>query len=132
MIACAVHATNVTWCAPVLRRNPAAVWTGLPLSVTAAPERKNCDTRSNQKGGIENVHTMLRMILPKGTVFEALTQWDIKKAVNHVNSAPRENLGGETPYKLSLKKYGPDILEALQLKFIPPDEVILSPKLLKK
>lgn len=24
--------------------------------------------RGNQKGGIENVHTMLRMILPKGTV----------------------------------------------------------------
>lgn len=92
-----------------------------------------CDPmRSNQKGGIENVHTMLRMILPKGTVFEPLTQWDIRKAVNHINSAPRENLGGETPYNLSLKKYGPDTLEALQLKFIPPDEVTLSPKLLKK
>ena len=61
-----------------------------------------CDPmRSNQKGGIENVHTMLRMILPKGTVFESLTQWDIRKAVNHINSAPRENLGGETPYKLA-------------------------------
>lgn len=92
-----------------------------------------CDPmRSNQKGGIENVHTMLRMILPKGTVFEPLTQWDIRKVVNHVNSAPRENLSGETPYKLALKKYGPDILEALQLKFIPPDEVILSPKLRKQ
>ena len=72
------------------------------------------------------------MILPKGTVFEPLTQWDIRKVVNHINSAPRESLGGETPYKLALKKYGPDILEALQLKFIVPDEVILSPKLLKK
>ena len=88
--------------------------------------------RSNQKDGIKNVHTIHRMILPKGTVFEPLTQWDIRKAVNYVNSAPRENLGGETLYRLSLKKYAPDILEALQLKFIPPDEVILSPKLLKK
>lgn len=88
--------------------------------------------RSNQKGGIENVHTMLRMILPKGTVFEPLTQWDIRKAVNHINSAPREYLEGATPYQMALKKYGPDILEALQLKSIPPDEVTLSPKLLKK
>ena len=42
VIPCAVHAINVTWCAPVLRRNPAAVWTGLPLSITAAPVRKAC------------------------------------------------------------------------------------------
>lgn len=112
---------------------------GAPDRLETAPDGMQrtsiyyCDPmRSNQKGGIENVHTMLRMILPKGTVFEPLTQWDIRKVVNHVNSAPRENLSGETPYKLALKKYGPDILEALQLKFIPPDEVILSPKLLKK
>ena len=48
-----------------------------------------CPMRSNQKGGIGNVHTMLRMILPKGTVFKPLTQWDIRKAVNHINSVPR-------------------------------------------
>lgn len=91
-----------------------------------------CDPmRSNQKGGIENVHTMLRMIIPKGTVLAPYTQEDIRKAMNHVNSAPREELGGETPYKLALKKYGPEILEALQLKYVAPDDVILSPKLLK-
>lgn len=92
-----------------------------------------CDPmRSNQKGGIENVHTMLRMILPKGTSFEPLTQWDIRKLVNHINSAPRKNLNGKTPYELALKKYGSDTLGAMQLKSIPPDEVTLSPKLLKK
>ena len=112
---------------------------GAPDRLETAPDGMQrtsiyyCDPmRSNQKGGIENVHTMLRMILPKGTGFEPLTQGDIRKAVNHINSAPRENLGGETPYKLALKKYGPDILEALQLKFIAPDEIMLSPKLLKK
>lgn len=112
---------------------------GAPDRLETAPDGMQrtsiyyCDPmRSNQKGGIENVHTMLRMILPKGTVFEPLTQWDIRKVVNHINSAPRENLSGETPYRLALKKYGPDILGALQLKFIAPDEVILSPKLLKK
>ena len=37
-----------------------------------------CDPmRSGQKGGLEQAHTMLRMILPKKTNFEFLTQWDV-------------------------------------------------------
>ena len=51
--------------------------------------------------------------------------------IAYVNSAPRKEVGGETPYRLALKKYGPEILEALQLKYVAPDDVILSPKLLK-
>ena len=66
-----------------------------------------CPMRSNQNGGIENGHTMLRMILPKGTVFEPLTQWDIRKAVNHINSVPRGNLSGKTPYRAALKNMAP-------------------------
>jgi len=92
-----------------------------------------CDPmRSNQKGGIENVHTMLRMIIPKGTVFTDLTQWDVRKAVDHVNNAPRKNLGGMTPYEKALQLYGKSILEKLQLRYVAPDEVTLTPKLLKK
>ena len=91
-----------------------------------------CDPmRSNQKGGIEETHTLLRMIIPKGTVFTHLTQWDIKKCVDHINSYVREGLNGKTPYQASLEKFGPEILRALQLKYIPPDDVILTPKLLK-
>ena len=91
-----------------------------------------CDPmRSGQKGGIEEVHTLLRMIIPKGTVFTPLTQWDIKKCADHINSYPRERLNGQTPYLLSLEKFGPDILRALQLKYVAPDDVTLTPKLLK-
>ena len=71
------------------------------------------------------------MIIPKGTVFTHLTQWDIKKCVNHINSYVREGLNGKTPYQASLEKFGLEILRALQLKYIPPDDVILTPKLLK-
>ncbi len=61
-----------------------------------------CDPmRSNQKGGVENVHTMLRCILPKGTSFEYLTQWDVNLIVNHINSTPRASLNGMTPYQLA-------------------------------
>lgn len=91
-----------------------------------------CDPmRSGQKGGIEEVHTLLRMIIPKGTIFEFLTQWDIRKCTDNINSYPREHLGGQTPYQLSLQKFGPDILRALQLKYVAPDDVTLTPKLLK-
>jgi IS30 family transposase len=64
-----------------------------------------CDPmRSDQKAGIENIHTMLRMIFPKGTDFQPYTQWDLRKAVDHINSTPRSALSGDTPYSLALKK----------------------------
>ena len=92
-----------------------------------------CDPmRSNQKAGIENVHTMLRMILPKGTVFENLTQWDIRKCADHINNAPRKNLNGYTPYEMALQTFGEETVKKLQLRYVAPDEVTLSPKLLKK
>lgn len=92
-----------------------------------------CDPmRSCQKGGIEEAHTLLRMVLPKKTVFTDLTQWDLRKIVNHINSYPRQCLNGSTPYKEALAKYGADLLKEMQLKPIAPDEVTLTPKLLKK
>ena len=92
-----------------------------------------CDPmRSSQKAGIENVHTMLRMILPKGTCFENLTQWDIRKCADHVNNAPRKKLNGKTPYEMALNTFGEETLKKLQLRYVAPDEVVLSPKLLRK
>ena len=41
-------------------------------------------------------HTILQLILPKGTSFEFLTQSDINTIANHINSTPRESLGEET------------------------------------
>lgn len=91
-----------------------------------------CDPmRSGQKGGVENAHTMLRMVLPKGTNFEYLTQWDVNLIVNHINSTPRKSLGGKTPYDAALEVFGENILKALQLKRISPDEVTLTPKLIR-
>ena len=91
-----------------------------------------CDPmRSCQKAGIEEVHTMLRMIIPKGTILECFTQWDIRKAVDHVNNAPRKKLGGRTPYEIAVKTWDPETLQKLQLRYVAPDEVTLSPKLLK-
>ena len=91
-----------------------------------------CDPmRSGQKGGIENVHTMLRNVLPKGTSFEFLTQWDVNLIVNHINSTPRKILDGKTPYDLASESFGEEILKALQLRRIEPDEVNLRPELIR-
>ena len=91
-----------------------------------------CDPmRSGQKGGIEQAHTMLRMVLPKGTSFEFLTQWDVNMIVNHINSTPRESLGGKTPYQMAMVSFGEEVLKALQLRPIAPDEVTLTPKLIR-
>lgn len=91
-----------------------------------------CDPmRSGQKGGVENVHTMLRMVLPKGTDFEFLTQWDVNLSVNHINSTPRESLNGRTPYDMALERFGDGIMKKLQLRPIEPDEVNLTPKLIR-
>lgn len=91
-----------------------------------------CDPmRSGQKGGVENVHTMLRMVLPKETSFEFLTQWDVNLIVNHINSTPRDSLGGRTPYDVALETIDENVLKALQLRRIEPDEVNLTPKLIR-
>ena len=91
-----------------------------------------CDPmQSGQKGGLEQAHTMLRMILPKGTSFEFLTQWDVNLIVNHINSTPRESLGGRTPYSVALESFGEEIMKAFQLRPIDPDEVNLTPKLIR-
>ena len=80
-------------------------------------------------GGLEQAHTMLRMILPKGTSFEFLTQWDVNLIVNHLKSTPRECLGGRTPYSMALETLGKETLNAFQLRPIEPDQVNLTPKL---
>ena len=91
-----------------------------------------CDSmRSGQKGGIEQAHTMLRMILPKRTTFEFLTQWDVNLITSHINSTPRESLNGRTPYDVALEAFGEDVLKAFQLRRIDPDKVILTPKLIR-
>ena len=91
-----------------------------------------CDPmRSGQKGGLEQAHTMLRMVLPKGTSFEFLTQWDVTLITSHINSTPRESLGGRTPYSVALETMGEDVLNAFQLRPIAPDEVNLTPKLIR-
>lgn len=96
-----------------------------------------CDPmRADQKGSLENNHKLLRYILPKGTDLRALglrTQKDLNKVLSHVNSTPREKLGGKSPIEL-LEFLYPELYTKFYefgIRKIPKDEVILKPFLLK-
>ena len=84
-----------------------------------------------QKGAAENNHEFIRRILPKGTSFDDLTQAEIDRMMDHINSYARANLGNRTPYEMFRFFYGQEILEVLGAKLISPNDIILRPELLK-
>ena len=66
------------------------------------------DTHSPwQKGSLENVHTLLRWFLPKGTDMNTVSQAELDRIVNKINNRPRKCLGWKTPnqaYKIEMDK----------------------------
>ena len=88
---------------------------------------------SSQKPHIERFHNDLRRILQKGTSFDPLTQEQICLALSHLNSYPRESLGGRTPYDVFVERHGAEgkaFLNALGIVRIPSNQVTLHPFLL--
>ena len=92
-----------------------------------------CDPqRSDQKGGCEVTHEMIRRILPKKTSFDNLTQDDITLMMSHINSYSRKKLNNQSAHQLFSFINGGDILDKLGIKSIPANEINLTPLLLKK
>ena len=92
-----------------------------------------CDPqRSDQKGGCEVTHEMIRRILPKGTSFDNLVQDDIDLMMSHINSYIRKKLGNQSAYRLFSSFYGEKMLNKLGIKEIPSSDINLTPKLLQK
>lgn len=92
-----------------------------------------CDPSSPyQKGAIENNHTLIRRIVPKGTSLDDLTQADVSRMMDHINSYGRPNLGDKTPYAVFAALYGEDLLKKMGAEPISPDLVTLHPSLFKK
>jgi IS30 family transposase len=92
-----------------------------------------CDPMASwQKPGIEKNHEYIRYVLPKGTSFDTLSQWDATKLASHINSTARASLNGTPPMKLAQMLLDKDAVNAFGLREISPDDIILTPKLLKK
>lgn len=85
-----------------------------------------------EKGAAENNHEFIRKVIPKGKSLDPYAQNDISKLMNHVNSYVRKKLNDNTPIAAFSFFYGSAVSESLGLCLIPPDEIILTPKLLRK
>jgi IS30 family transposase len=108
-----------------------------PLALEMAPDGSTrtrlfyCDPCASwQKGRVERNHEFLRMILPKGTCFDALTQDHINTVLSHVNSYSRPTLADKTPFDLFAFTYGTEILEQLGIRRIKANDIVLKPSLL--
>ena len=85
-----------------------------------------------QKGGVEVAHELVRRVLPKGKSFDDLQQEDIDLMLSHINSYKRGKLNSRSAYQLFNFIYRDDILPKLNIHEIEPNDIVLSPKLLKK
>ncbi|MPM92708.1 hypothetical protein SDC9_139843 [bioreactor metagenome] len=60
-----------------------------------------------------------------------LTQADIAKVMNHINSYGRAKWNGQSPLDLFGKIYGQEVCDLLGLTKVPPESILLKPELLK-
>jgi transposase, IS30 family len=91
-----------------------------------------CDPyRSNQKGALEKNHEYIRYVRPKGTSFEDMDDEKTILLMNHINSEKRDSLNGHSPFELSQFLLDNKLHECLKLNRIEPDNVNLTPGLLK-
>ena len=95
-----------------------------------------CDPRqSQQKGSCEKNHTEIRQILKKGAfAFDELEGADMAVLMSHINSNPRESLGGKTPIEMLRFIYGQEdadvVLDAFGICEMSRDELMLKPEIL--
>ena len=89
-----------------------------------------------QKPNVERCHEMFRRILPSGSSFDSFSQEDMALVASHVNSYARPGLSDKTPFDTLAFFYGEEhsakLLRLLGHTRIPPDEIVLSPALLKR
>ena len=84
-----------------------------------------------QKPGVEKSHEYIRYILPKGSSFDNLTQWDVDRIMNHINSSARASLNGLPPIKLAQLLFDQETYNVFKLREISPVDIILKPDLIK-
>ena len=90
-----------------------------------------CDPmQASQKPHVENNHNYVRDIIPNKYPIKALTQADIDLMFSHINSTPRQSLGGKTPYETFSFFYGEDTPKHMSIVRIERDDVILKPSLI--
>lgn len=114
-----------------------------PLALETDPQTGEQRTRifychpnsSFEKGSIEKNHTLMRYILPKRkSSFNSLTQEKVNLMMNHVNSYLRASRSDICAFDLFKVLHDPDgqIVQTLGLSKVEPNDVLLTPALLKQ
>ena len=92
-----------------------------------------CDPMCSwQKPNCEKNHEYIRKICPKGYSFDGLSQSDVRLMMSHINCSPRQSLGGLSPFALAKMMLPKELLSFFALKEIDPDNIILTPELLRR
>ena len=85
-----------------------------------------------QKGACEVNHELIRRIIPKETSIDDLTQTDVFKMMNHINSYKRKKLNNRSPYETFSFLHGEEVLARHGGRPVDAKDICLKPKLLKK
>jgi len=83
-----------------------------------------------QKAEVERSHEFIRMVLPKGSSFNHLTQDCVRLLACHINSLIRKKLNDRSPATTFSFFHGAQVLRDLNITALNPEEVTLSPALL--
>lgn len=91
-----------------------------------------CDPRrSDQKGTIERKHVDMRLIIPKKKSIDFLTQEKVDLMNSNINGILRPTLNNRSTYLFALFLHTKQIIRKLGINEIKPDDVNLSPNLIK-
>ena len=84
-----------------------------------------------QKPHVEYNYKNLRGIFPKGESMDHVTPEKAALAMSHLNCKLREGLGDVQALRLFETIYGTGILDKLGVRFVRPEDVNLTPDLVK-
>ena len=92
-----------------------------------------CDPQASwQKAHIEKNHEFIRYVLPKGKSLSPYDQDDMALLMSHINSTRRLKLDGKSPFELFKRPEQLTLIQLLNLREIPADEINLTPRLLRR
>lgn len=94
-----------------------------------------CDAgKPYQKGAIEVNHELIRRVLTdvngRNRSFNNLTQEDVTRMMDHINSYKRKKLNDRNPYETFSFYHGEEVLRLLGCTMVAPNDITLRPKLL--
>ena len=98
--------------------------------VNAEPEYSTVIQRSDQKGGCEVCHEMIRRVLPKKSSLTTNPGRCVSSDESH-QFLHKKKLNDQSANQLFSFLYGEDTLAKLGIKVIPANEINLTPYLLK-